>query len=261
MSISPKYKMELVSEISSVMWQRYGSYAKVREFLLMFQQSEYDERGNWMCYNFDIITQDHDRIDVIPTLSRMPEEVLFSIAIECGISIPMIIPAFPTFKRDLTKWEQGTHVLIENFNKAYNLAYKDPSQSIALANSTLESIIKHILESGKLPNVEYNKHDGLYKLTSTILQKFQFVSHPGLQTNIRNIGSALMKAAQNIAELRNDKTFAHGKGQKDYIIDNKLYSVFIVNCVITVGMFLISFFEEKYATVSQNQVDEEDVPF
>ena len=261
MEISPKYKMDLVKHVAETLWNKYGSYTAVGEFVLMFQQSEYSAYGDWERYNFEIITQGNDRIDLIPTLSRMPDDVLFSIAIECGISVPMIIPAFPTFKRDLTKWEQGTHVLIENFNKAYNLAYKDPSQSIALANSTLESIIKHILESGKLPNVEYNKHDGLYKLTSTILQKLQFVSHPGLQTNIRNIGSALMKAAQNIAELRNDKTFAHGKGQKDYIIDNKLYSVFIVNCVITVGMFLISFFEEKYATVSQNQVDEEDVPF
>ena len=261
MTISPKYKMELVSKISEVMWQRYKSYAKVGEFLLMFQQSEYDDNGNWMCYNFDIITQDPDRIDVIPTLSRMPEDVLFSIAIECGISIPMIIPAFPTFKRNLTKWEDGTTTLIKNFNKAYSLIYEDPSQAIALANSTLESIIKHILESGKLPTVKYNKHDTLYELTNTILKEFQFASSTGLQTNIRNIGSSLLKVAKNIEELRSDKTFAHGKGKQDYIIDNKLYSVFVVNCVITVGMFLLSFFEEKYPTTGAEDTEVEDVPF
>lgn len=254
--------MSLIQQTASAIWKQYSSYVNVLLFIEEFQEEIIDP-SDGMSYgpNFQIFKQKSGAIDLITTLARMPEDVLFSIAIECGISIPMIIPAFPTFKRDLTKWEQGTHVLIENFNKAYNLAYKDPSQSIALANSTLESIIKHILESGKLPNVEYNKHDGLYKLTSTILQKFQFVSHHGLQTNIRNIGSALMKAAQNIAELRSDKTFAHGKGQKDYIIDNKLYSVFIVNCVITVGMFLISFFEEKYPTTRVENTEVEDVPF
>ena len=261
MTISPKYKMELVSKIAEVMWQRYKSYAKVGEFLLMFQQSEYDDNGNWMCYNFDIITQDPDRIDVIPTLSRMPEDVLFCVAIECGISIPMIVPAFPTFMRDLTKWEAGTNALLKNFNKAYSLVYTDPSQSIALANSTLESIIKHILESGNFPNIKYDKKDTLYKLTSKILKAFKFFPSAELQKNIRNIGSSLLTVADEIEELRSDKTFAHGKGKQDYIIDNKLYSVFVVNCVITVGMFLLSFFEEKYPTTGAGDTEVEDVPF
>ena len=260
--ISPRYKMSLIQQTASAIWKQYSSYVNVLLFIEEFQEEIIDP-SDGMSYgpNFQIFKQKSGAIDLITTLARMPEDVLFSIAIECGISIPMIIPAFPTFKRDLTRWEHGTHVLIENFNKAYRLAYEDPSQSIALANSTLESIIKHILESGKLPNIKYNKRDTLYELTNSILKEFKFVSPTGLQTNIRNIGSSLLKVAKNIEELRSDKTFAHGKGQEDYIIDNKLYSVFVVNCVITVGMFLISFFEEKYVTVNQNQLDEEDVPF
>ena len=259
--ISPKYKMQLVSEVTDSIWGRYHSYAKARTFIEMFQHNEYDSDGVYSGQNFEIVKKVGAEIDLLRTLARMPDDIFFSIAVESGVSIPMIIPAFPTFKRDLSKLELGTGVLINNFEKAYKLVYEDPAQSIALANSTLESIIKHILESGKIPNVTYNKRDTLKELAQKILKGFGFFPTSTLPKNIRNIGSSLLKLTNEIEELRSDATFTHGKGKSDYIIDNSLYSVFIINSIITVGLFLLAFFEQKYLGQHDIQSDVEEVSF
>jgi hypothetical protein len=72
----------------------------------------------------------------------------------------MILPAFPIFTRTLTPSEKGSSYAKEMFDKAYKLVPEDPAQSIGLANSALESVIKHILE-----NLKYDKNEILYKLT------------------------------------------------------------------------------------------------
>ena len=260
--ISPKFRMELIQKISKAIWKQYPKYALVQIFIEQFQIEEHDERGNFSGRNFDIDTQD-GHISLEKTLSNMPQDVLFSVAIECGVSVPIIVPAFPTFKRKLTQWEDGSSLLLENFTKAYNSVYKDPDLAISLANSTLESIIKHILKSGKFPNISYNKNDTLYELTEKLLKGLEFFPTKTLQKNIRNIGSSLLKLSKEIEELRSDATFSHGKAKNDYIVDSSLYSVLVVNSIITIGLFLLSFFEEKYANlrICQSQEDVEDLPF
>lgn len=260
--ISPKFKMELILSIAQSIWKQYQKYALVQIFIEQFQKEEWDERGDYLGRNFDIAQKD-GHIDLEKTLSNMPQDVFFSVAIECGISVPIIVPAFPTFKRELTQWEDGSSLLLENFTKAYNSVYKDPNLAISLANSTLESIIKHILKSGKFPNISYNKNDTLYELTEKLLKGFEFFPTKTLQKNIRNIGSSLLKLSKEIEELRSDATFSHGKAKNDYIVDSSLYSVLIVNSIITIGLFLLSFFEEKYANLRtcQFQEDVENLPF
>ena len=261
MRLSPRYKMQLLQQIENAVLQQYHSNDKIECFIKEFQI------GEWNCvakraHNFDIIYKEDNHgnrfIDLSGTLTKMPQEVLFSVAIECGIAVPMILPAFPTFKRKLTEWEYGSSSLINNFNKAYQLVYEEPDQSIALAYSTLESLIKHILESKKIPGIQYNSKTTLPDLMGEILKGYQFFPKAGIQNNIRNIGSSLLKIAREIEDLRSDKTFAHGKGQKDYIVNNRLYSVFIVNNIISVGLFLISFFDETYSAQG-DEVD--DCPF
>ena len=77
---------------------------------------------------------------------------------------------------------------------------------------------------------------------------------------INNIGSSLLNISQNIEGLRSKKTNLHGKAKDDYVLSDSLYAYFIVNSVITVGMFLKSFYETKYEV---NIVEEEpdDLPF
>ena len=260
--ISPKFKMELIQKIAKAIWKQYQKYALVQIFIEQFQKEEWNERGDYQGRNFDIAQKD-EHIDLEKTLSNMPQEVLFSVAIESGVSVPIIVPAFPTFERKLTQWEDGSSLLLENFQKEYNSVYKDPALAISLANSTLESIIKHILKSGKFSNVSYNKNDTLYELTGKLLKRLEFFPTKTLRKNIRNIGSSLLKLSKEIEELRSDATFSHGKEKNDYIIDSSLYSVFVVNSIITIGLFLLSFFEEKYANQGtfQSQHDVEDVPF
>lgn len=261
MRLSPRYKMQLLQQIEDAVLERYHNYDKIERFIKEFRTGEWNCIGNFV-HNFDIIYKEdsygNNFIDLSGTLTKMPQDVLFSVAIECGIAVPMILPAFPTFKRTLTAWEYGSSSLINNFDKAYQLVYEEPDQSIALAYSTLESIIKHILESKKIPGILYNPKATLPELMGEILKGYQFFPNNGIQKNIRNIGSSLLKIANEIEELRSDKTFAHGKGKKDYIVNNRLYSVFIVNNIISVGLFLISFFDDKYSAKG-DEVD--DCPF
>ncbi len=144
------------------------------------------------------------------------------------------------------------------FGKAYKLIEEDPAQSIALANSALESIIKHILENPKV-TIKYDPKDTLRKLTETILKEFNFFPSKELQGNIKCIGSSLLTISSEIEILRSDKTSAHGKGKQDYVIDDGLYSVFVLNAITTVGLFMISFFNKKYGT--QEEIRDVDIPF
>ena len=48
--------------------------------------------------------------------------------------------------------------------------------------------------------------------------------------------------------------------ENEYLINDPIYSIFIVNAVSTVGSFLISFFEKKYNTKENNTIDD-DIPF
>jgi hypothetical protein len=55
---------------------------------------------------------------------------------------------------------------------------------------------------------------------------------------------------------------SHGKGQHDYVIDNSLYSAFILNSIITVGLFIISYYEVKYESQKSEQGESlNDIPF
>jgi hypothetical protein len=184
---------------------------------------------------------------------------MISMAIDLDIPVPTVLPAFPTFTRTLVEGEFGTSLAYNNFMKAYKLVYEAPEQAIALANSSLETIIKHILADERI-NIEYNSKDTLYKLVEAILKEFSYFPTKNMQNNVKKIGSSLLCIAKEIEDMRSDKTFAHGKGKTDYVIDDNLYSVYIINSVITVGMFLISFYDKKYPPVSSYDFDEE-IPF
>lgn len=263
MRLRPKYKMDLVKQIEQSIFDEYKSYSSVEAYINEFiKELDWDRIGCPIQFNFKIqYKKDSSVIDLTRTLLDMPQEDLFTIAVDIGINLPMILPSFPTFIRILTPAEQGSSYAKEMFDKAYKLVLEDPAQAIGLANSALESIVKHILENPKVA-IKYNKTDTLYKLTETILKEFNFFPSKELHKNIKNIGSSLLCLAKEIEELRSDKTFAHGKAKNDYVIDNSLYSTFILNTIMTTGLFIISFFEAKYKLEYEpkEQIDDE-VPF
>ncbi|MBQ7659984.1 MAG: abortive infection family protein [Alphaproteobacteria bacterium] len=259
MRLRPKFKMALLSKIEDKIWKEYKSYSKVEAYLNEFHEEWYNERGFPDGENITICRKNDDNIDLPKTLATMDFDTMISMAIDLDIPVPTVLPAFPTFTRTLVEGEFGTSLAYDNFMKAYKLVYEEPEQAISLANSALETIIKHILADKRI-KVEYNPNDTLRKLTEAILKEFGYFPTSDLQKNIKGIGSALLRIANEIEEVRSDKTFAHGKGKTDYVVDDNLYSVYIVNSVITVGMFLISFYDKKYPPILPEPEDD-DIPF
>lgn len=258
MRLRPKYKMELLSKIEKKIWEEYKSYSKVESYLNEFHEEWYNERGFPDGENITLCRKNDGNIDLSKTLATMDFDTMVQMAIDLDIPVPTVLPAFPIFTRSLVEGEFGTSLAHDNFMKAYKLVYEEPEQAISLANSALETIIKHILADERI-KVEYNQNDTLRKLTEAILKEFSYFPTKNMQNNVKNIGSSLLCIANEIEKMRSEETFAHGKGKTDYVVDDNLYSVYIVNSVITVGMFLISFYDKKYPQISQSL--DEDIPF
>ena len=257
MKLRPKYKQKLLKQIEDKIWKEYGSYARVESYLNDFHEVWYNDGGFPDGENIAICRKKDENIDLTKTLATMDFDTMISMAVDLDIPVPTILPAFPTFTRSLTEGEFGTSLAYDNFMKAYKMVYEDPGQAISLANSSLETVIKHILADDRI-KIEYNKNDTLHKLVEKILKAFGFFPSADVQKNVKNIGSSLLCMANEIEELRSDKTFSHGKGKTDFVIDDNLYSVFIVNSIITVGLFLISFYDKKYPPKS---IFDEEIPF
>ena len=147
-SISPKYQMELVNKLNDGLFNAYKSYAMVEEYIKKWQQIEYCNNYD-QHFNFDIIYKESQqkKIDVIKTLHGVDSETLLKMAIDMGIETPDYIPCIPTFKNDL---KSSFETASQTFEKAFNNVEKEPSLAISLANSTLESIMKEILEDSPL---------------------------------------------------------------------------------------------------------------
>ena len=186
----------------------------------------------------------------------MSGTTLLKVAIDLWVDTPDFIPSIPTFRNEL-KAEYKT--AYDTFTKAYKQIEADPSLAIGLANSALESIIKEILKDDRISN-KVNGGETLYKLTSIILKEFNLVNeeHP---KEIKTISSSLLAINQSIEKLRSEKTNFHGKTIDDYLINDSIYTYFIINSVATVGMFLNSYYKTKFLKAKQIIDEIDDLPF
>ncbi len=145
------------------------------------------------------------------------------------------------------------------FEEAFKKVYEDPSHSIALANSALETVIKKICQDKRITQIGGKK--SLYKLTQHILKVFKYFPNQTEDDYIRNIGSSILNITKNIEDLRSNCTKeAHGRLQEDYIIDDPLYAQLFVNTSATLGLFLLNFYEKKFS-LHIEEVSYDDVPF
>ena len=256
MEVSPKYQMGLVSKINVKIWEVYESYRNVLFYIEKWH--ELDEQNDWQ--NFAIYTKmNKESIDLEKTLHGVDGEILIKMAIDLGIATPDFIPAFPTFKKEL---KSDYNTSFQSFEKAVKNIEENPDLAVGLANSTLESIIKHILEDERLV-LNATASDTLYKLASSILKEFSMFpmgKNSEMPEEIKNIGSSLLNVSQNIEKIRSTKTNLHGKTKGDYILNDSLYAYFVVNSITTVGMFLKSFYESKFINNSANS-EPDDLPF
>jgi len=249
MEISPKYMMKLVEQIEKALWKEFIGYKNVEYYILKWQ-SEYDYNSP---PNF-VIHQSNNNIDLQKTLHNIDGETLIKIAIDLGIETPNFLPSIPMFK-NVIKDEYNS--AFDSFNKALSQIEINPDLAVGLANSTLESIMKHILVDEKV-TVTWSKKDTLYDLVSSVLKQFELYPKNELPKEIKSIGSKLLSISQSIEELRSDKTVLHGKLDKDYVIKDPLYAYFIVNSIASLGLFLISFYEKKYQPVKLDQISKDD---
>lgn len=256
--ISPKFKLNLLDKIEKKIWQEFQSYKKVRAYI-----SQWQEEYNWNDVNFPIISQaDSDKIDLTETLSRIDDATVLQIAVDLGINTPDFIPSVAEIENI---FKVNYHTAQQTFNKALSRAYENPDSAVALANSALESIIKHILIDDQFKELDRTKT--LYKLTVDILKEFQLFPPKELPTPIRNISQSLLTAVQNIEDIRSNNTDSHGKLADDYLINDPLYAFFVINTVSTIGLFFIGFYEQKFKPAylkEANESDEDladDIPF
>jgi len=240
LNVSPKYLMSLISSIEVAVWQTYSSYKNVTFYIKKWHNEEWDYIG--YSENFKIYNKNDGNIDLAQTLHGMSEELLFKVAIDLGVETPGFIPGIAIFKNEFIEDNKNIY---ECFQKALKNVEENPDLAIGLANSTLESIIKEILNDAVVSS-DINKKDTLYKLTEEILKKF--LLYPGVDQlkEINDIGSKLLNLSQNIEALRSEKTSMHGKTKEDYLIDDPLYAYFIINVITTIGLFLSSYYKKKF---------------
>lgn len=254
--ISPAYSMKLINSIEKKIWEVYSSYANVRFYIEKWH--EHDPNGYWE--NFTICTQkDSDRIDLLKTLHDIDGETLLKIAIDLGLETPDFIPSIPTFRNEV---KSSYPTASATFEKAFKDIETHPEIAVGLANSALESIIKHILRE-YCPK-DYSEKDTLYKQTEALLRAFKQQPNSDLPDEIKTISSGLLKVNQAIEKLRSEKTTMHGKAADEYIINDPIYAYFVVNTVATVGLFIKSYYEKKFKIIKQKASFDDfddDIPF
>ncbi len=242
--------MNLISKIEKEIWEQFASYKNVRFYIEKWYKSE----GLWE--NFHVFEKENGEIDLSTTLHSIDDETLIKMAIDLGIETPGFLPSIPGFKNVL---KEGYHSAFESFEKAIKEVPNNPDIAIGLANSTLESIIKEILQRLEM-NKDSINNETLYKLTIDILKKIKLYP-ANVPPEIKKIGSSLLNIAKEIESLRSNKTDFHGKTSSDYKITDPLYAYFIVNAVSTVGLFLDNFYRINFLQNNILEIGDDDIPF
>lgn len=238
--LSPKYAMKLIKEVEVAIWAEYKTYKDVYYYISKWHISSDDWNNNWE--NFSIVLKENKEIDLSRTLQNVGGDILVKMAIDLGIETPNFIPSIANF-RDSIKADYKTASL--TFEKAYKQIETHPDIAVGLANSALESIIKEIFKDDRIvtkPKVGKT----LYDLTTELLKEIQLFPNSNMPIEIKTIGSSLLAINQSIEKLRSEKTDFHGKTEGDYLINDSLYTAFIINSITTIGLFLISFYNTKF---------------
>ncbi len=176
-SLSPKYTMELIPKIAEALWSLFtnSKYQNVRRYVEKWHSGEWiGWNGEEWSENFHIHFKDEDtkrEIDLDETLHGMPADLLIKIAIDLDIDTPGFLPAIPTFKNVLKDQNQSAY---QNFMRASKSVNTDPDNAVALASSTLEGIVKTILEHEAFSDSQDKlKNLPLTKLIVEIVKKFK----------------------------------------------------------------------------------------
>lgn len=243
--ISPKYIMGLIRNIEKVIWAEYKTYKEVLLYIDKWHKTEEDNWNFWENFSIKYKNEEKKEIDLLSTLHNIDGETLLKMAIDIGVETPSYIPSIPIFRNEI---KSSYSTASSTFEKAFKQVESEPDIAIGLANSALESIIKEILKDKRVV-IKPKENDTLYTLCGYILKFFQLYPNSSVPNEIKSIGSSLLGASKAIEDLRSQKTTFHGKVDNDYVIQDSLYTYFIVNSIATVGLFLKKFYEVKFPLI------------
>ena len=140
----------------------------------------------------------------------------------------------------------------KTFEEAYKKLESEPDISISLTCAALEHLIRELCNDTN----PCAKGDALCDLVSHILKEYEYFPSKELNANIRNVGSGILKIAQNAETIRSQYTKdAHGSLDPKYMQDQPLYAKLIFNSLTTIGLFFIGL--KKVRNDQQN----DDIPF
>lgn len=247
--ISPKYMVLLIEKINDTLRDMFKSsrYEKVEWYILKW-------RNLW--YNFMILKNEKEQIRLLDTLNYINDnELIIKIAMDLWIETPWFIPAVSKIKNELKEENENIH---DTFMKAFREVEENPSLAIWMANSTLESIIKTILQDSRI-QIEKDKKNTLYELSEKVIRVFGMNPELDIPKEVKQIWSWLVKTCQWIEQLRSEKTDFHWKTKNDIVIKDSTYAYFVVNAVSTIGLFLLEIYKENYP--EQKTFNPEDLPF
>lgn len=249
--ISPKYMLTLINKIKAELKRQYSTQ-EIRSYLERWI-IEYDSFNQ----NFGIRLYDNGDLNLDGTINDIDDETLLKIAIDLGIETPDFIPCIPLFKNEI---KSSYKTASKTFELACSKVENEPDIAVSLANAALESIIKEILKDEIIIDNQFDDRDTLYKLTQKCLKKLKLYPSEQIPDEIKRIGSGLLTCSQAIEDIRSDKTLvAHGKTDGDYVIDESIFSFFVVNAVTTIGLFLIKQYQKQHPYENENA--EIELPF
>ncbi|GAP71184.1 abortive infection C-terminus [Bacteroidales bacterium 6E] len=248
--------MVLIANIENSIWTQFSSYKNVLHYIKKWQVVEEDWNNTYS--NFRIEEGLNGQIDLMSTLHNIDGETLLKMAIDLGVETPDFIPSIPVFRNEIKSMFETANA---TFEKAYKQIEEHPDIAIGLVNSALESIIKEILKDERI-TTKPNEGETLYGLAQNLLKEFQLFPSSELPIEIKTIGSSILSASKAIEKLRSEKTNFHGKTNGDYFIEDPMFAYFVVNSVITVGLFLNSFYKRKFPKITnENEPEEFELPF
>lgn len=257
MQYAPTQIMQLKKRIEQALWNKFSDrkYVNVRRYLELWQFPVADEdwNGNEIDYhnNFDIINQPNSTtIDLAETLHKIRDvDLLLKIAFDLGIEVPSVIYGVPEIKEILETDYKNVH---KTFEEAYKKLESEPDISISLTCASLEHLIRELCNDTN----PCAKSDTLYDLVSHILKEYEYFPSKELNADIRNIGSGILKIAQNAETIRSQYTKdAHGSLDPKYMQDQPLYAKLIFNALTTIGLFFIGLKQVH------NDQQNDDIPF
>ena len=239
--ISPRFmvnlKKKIIDKINAEFPSEYGLQA---DFL-----NRFGLKDRWSGELGDMY------LNLVFSLNEAEDSILFQMAVDLGLEVPGLIYSVAEIRDILGTGYTKAHSMFEN---AYKKVMDEPSQSVILANSALESILKELSDEGLIEPCRTG--DSLKELTNHVITQLDLSPSKMANTNMKKIVSKLLKIAEAIQNLRSEHTEAHGKNKDSYLIDNPMYSQLVLNAVTTVGLFLHQYHQAKANINNENQFEE-----